>query len=135
MFKILIILILFINLFAQSIDEKIAKLKSTPKNERYKLMNEIKLELSKLNEKQRVKIISELRSNHQQHDKISDFQHNIIQHNQFEKDHSVIQHNQLEKDHDFMETTHHQESVQVDKNEYLQQTEFKNKIQHGKHNK
>ena len=61
--KILILLLLVISLLdaKNSLAEKISKLQSVPKSQRYKLVNEIKKELATLNRKQRIKAIKKMR--------------------------------------------------------------------------
>jgi len=53
---------LSVTLFAtdSSLDSKIELLKNAPKEERYKIMNEIKMELIKLNESQREQMMQKL---------------------------------------------------------------------------
>jgi len=64
-------LLLFITIFISfifansSLESKIAKLQTAPKSQRYKLMNEIKRELAKMNTKQRAKALSKLRASMQ----------------------------------------------------------------------
>ena len=62
MFKIIFIIVLlnYLSLFANSLQDDIAKLHSTPPNQRYKIMNRIKLQLSKMNAKQRTQMIQKL---------------------------------------------------------------------------
>ena len=50
-------------LFAFNLDKEIKKLEKLPPQERYKLMNKIKLEIMKLNEKERIKILKKLLKN------------------------------------------------------------------------
>ena len=47
------LLLITINLLATDLDSKIEALQKAPKNQRYKIMNEIKMELIKLNQDQR----------------------------------------------------------------------------------
>lgn len=54
-----ILLIPFI-LFGFNLDKEIEKLQKLPPQERYKLMNKIKLEILQLNEKERIKILKKL---------------------------------------------------------------------------
>ncbi len=59
---LIISLTLFIvNLSAQTLDAKIAKLNSVPKEQRYILINSIKRDLAKLNREQRLKAIAALK--------------------------------------------------------------------------
>lgn len=62
--KLLVVLTLFSSfLFANgSLEAKISKLQTVPKSQRYKLMNEIKRELAKMNTKQRAKALNQLRA-------------------------------------------------------------------------
>ncbi len=62
MFKIIFIIVLlnYLSLFANSLQNDIAKLHSTPPNQRYKIMNRIKLQLSKMNARQRTQMIQKL---------------------------------------------------------------------------
>jgi len=46
-----------------SLESKIAKLQTVPKEQRYKLMNQIKLELAKMNALQRKKALTKLKKN------------------------------------------------------------------------
>lgn len=65
MFKkiVLILLLICVNIFAQDdLQAKIAKLQTLPKLERFKLMNEIKRDLVKLNSQQRATAIGRLRA-------------------------------------------------------------------------
>jgi len=50
--------------FASSLDNKIKELKSAPVEQRYKIMNAIKVELLKLNEAQRYRYMQKLLKNH-----------------------------------------------------------------------
>ena len=58
-----VVLVLIINTFANSLDEKIKELKSAPKEQRYKIMNQIKMELIKLNQSQREYFLQKLIKN------------------------------------------------------------------------
>ncbi len=61
MFKIVFIVsLLSLSSFANSLQDDIAKLHSAPPNQRYKIMNRIKLQLSKMNAKQRTQTIQKL---------------------------------------------------------------------------
>ena len=65
MFKkiVLILLLIYVNVFAQDdLQAKIAKLQTLPKAERFKLMNEIKRDLVKLNSQQRAAALGKLRA-------------------------------------------------------------------------
>lgn len=55
------IFLIFNTLYAESLDAKIAKLSSVPKEQRYILINSIKRDLAKLNREQRVKAIAALK--------------------------------------------------------------------------
>jgi cell division protein FtsL len=52
---ILSVVIMYANTF--NIDKEITELKKLPPDKRYKLMNKIKLQIMKLNEKERIKIL------------------------------------------------------------------------------
>ncbi len=65
MFKkiVLILSLIYANVFAQDdLQTKIAKLQTLPKSERFKLMNEIKRDLVKLNSQQRAVALGKLRA-------------------------------------------------------------------------
>ena len=61
-----LLLLLFMALFAwaggSDLSSKIARLQQLPKSERYKLMNEIKRDLARMNEVQRQKALGKLRA-------------------------------------------------------------------------
>ncbi len=73
--KMFIIFVLFTNIYinASTIQENILKLQSTPKQDRYKIMNMIKLKLSKMNAQQRFQSIQKLfqAMKHNKHDNIN----------------------------------------------------------------
>jgi len=52
--------VLIFNLFSNSIDDKIKELKKAPKEQKYRIMNQIKMELIKLNQSQREYFIQKL---------------------------------------------------------------------------
>jgi len=65
MVKFLIFSLLFgVLSYASSLDNKIKELKSAPVEQRYKIMNAIKVELLKLNEAQRYRYMQKLLKNH-----------------------------------------------------------------------
>ena len=57
------ILLIPLLLFSFNLDKEIEKLQKLPPEKRYKLMNKIKLEILKLNEKERIKILKKLLKN------------------------------------------------------------------------
>ncbi|NPA11145.1 MAG: hypothetical protein GXO62_02770 [Epsilonproteobacteria bacterium] len=78
--KFLLSILLVTTLFGFDIDKEIEKLQKLPPEKRYKLMNKIKTEILKLNEKERLKILKKLFKS--QHPAIEE---NPIQENQTAK--------------------------------------------------
>ena len=61
-----LIILLPLLLFSFDLDKEIEKLQTLPPSERYKLMNKIKIEILKLNEKERIKALKKLLKKHYQ---------------------------------------------------------------------
>ena len=61
--KVLLFLFVFLSaLFSASLEEMLKQLQTTPKDQRYKLVNNIKREMAKLNQAQRLEAIRKLKS-------------------------------------------------------------------------
>jgi hypothetical protein len=96
MIRVLLLTILLIfNIFANSLDDKIKELKSAPKEQRYKIMNQIKMELIKLNQSQREQFLQKLLKNKGYR------YHNLREENRFKKNHNCqsIEDNKYKNQH------------------------------------
>ncbi len=115
---IISLLLLPISIFANEIDleAKIAKLQNAPKSERFKIMNEIKYELSQMNEKERTKAIQKLRysihkkenphKNRKQNDK--GLKHKILHQEKMHAHKKNLQNKNQVKNHQKYENPQHQ---------------------------
>jgi hypothetical protein len=122
--KVLLFLFVFLSaLFCASLEEMLKQLQTTPKDQRYKLVNNIKREMAKLNQAQRLEAIRKLKKGSQiiksanashrlknsmrfHQDKVEEnsFQHNMIKHREKFQEHK----DKDRQNADFMDKNHNQ---------------------------